>query len=124
MDADNSRQPLLCIIDEVLRGTNTVERIAASSELLKQIASENILCIAATHDIELCSMLSEQYSMLHFKETVTSDGDVLFDYMIRDGQTTTRNAIKLLKSMGFDKNLVKQANEKADFFITEGKWKL
>jgi DNA mismatch repair ATPase MutS len=124
INADSSNQPLLCIIDEVLRGTNTVERIAASSELLKHISSANILCVAATHDIELCMLLSEQYRMLHFEETVTSDGQVLFDYKIKDGQATTRNAIKLLKRMGFYKNLIRLANEKADFFIAEGKWKL
>jgi DNA mismatch repair ATPase MutS len=121
-DADTSKQPLLCVIDEVLRGTNTVERIAASSELLKHIASENILCVAATHDIELCMLLSKQYRMLHFEENITSNGEVLFDYIIKDGQATTRNAIKLLKCMGFDKNLIKRANEKADYFTEKGTW--
>ena len=51
-DADTSEQPLLCVIDEVLRGTNTVERIAASSELLMHLDMEKSLCLAATHDIE------------------------------------------------------------------------
>lgn len=43
----------LCFVDEILRGTNTIERIASSCEVLKKIASENTLCFAATHDVEL-----------------------------------------------------------------------
>ena len=121
-DADTSKQPLLCVIDEVLRGTNTVERIAASSELLAFLNKEKSLCLAATHDIELCSLLDGQYRMLHFEESVTEDGDVLFDYIIKDGIATTRNAIKLLGSMGFDRKLVIRANEKAERYNVEGKW--
>lgn len=124
VDTDTSKQPLLCVIDEVLRGTNTVERIAASSEILRHLAEKNSLCLAATHDIELCSLLNDYYRMMHFSEKVTEDGEVLFDYMIKSGPTTTRNAIKLLSSMGFDKALIKRANEKANRFTIKGKWKL
>jgi len=121
-EVDTSKQPLLCVIDEVLRGTNTVERIAASSELLQHLSTEKSLCLAATHDIELCTLLDGQYRLLHFEESVTEDGRVLFDYKIKDGPATTRNAIKLLDRMGFDKNLVKRANEKAKQYSKEGKW--
>jgi len=121
-EADASEQPLLCVIDEVLRGTNTVERIAASSELLKHLDTKKSLCLAATHDVELCTLLGGQYRMLHFEESVTEDGEVLFDYKLKDGPATTRNAIKLLGNMGFDKDLVRRANEKAERYSTEGRW--
>jgi len=121
-DASTAEQPMLCVIDEVLRGTNTVERIAASSALLKHLNIEKSLCIAATHDIELCALLDSHYRLLHFEETVTWDGEVLFDYKIKDGPATTRNAIKLLGSMGFDKELVISANERAARYNAEGKW--
>jgi DNA mismatch repair ATPase MutS len=111
------------VIDEVLRGTNTVERIAASSELLKHLDTEKTLCLAATHDVELCALLDGQYRSLHFEESVTEDGEVLFDYKLKDGPATTRNAIKLLGSMGFDKSLVERANEKAERYTAEGKWR-
>lgn len=58
---------VLCAIDEILRGTNTVERIAASSTLLRYLAGETAVCIAATHDIELCALLSDAYDMAHFE---------------------------------------------------------
>jgi len=122
-EADATEQPLLCVIDEVLRGTNTVERIAASSELLKHLNTEKSLCLAATHDVELCTLLEGQYRLLHFEESVTEDGKVLFDYLIKEGPATTRNAIKLLGSMGFDKDLVNRAYEKAEQYSVEGKWR-
>ena len=52
LNAADGKIPILCFVDEVLRGTNTVERIAASSEILESMEREDILCFAATHDIE------------------------------------------------------------------------
>ena len=121
-EADTSKQPLLCVIDEVLRGTNTVERIAASSELLKYLDTEKSLCLAATHDVELCTLLEGQYRMLHFEESVTEDGEVIFDYTIKKGPATTRNAIRLLDRMGFNENLVMKANKKAEQYTIDGRW--
>ena len=122
MDADSIKQPILCVIDEVLRGTNTVERIAASSEVLRYLASKNLTCLAATHDTELCALLDGQYTMKHFEETVTSDGEIIFDYKIKDGPATTRNALKLLAGMGFDSEMVERANERANQYTADGKW--
>jgi DNA mismatch repair ATPase MutS len=120
--ADTSKQPLLCAIDEVLRGTNTIERIAASSEFLKFMATKERLCLAATHDIELCTLLDGLYRLFHFEETMTDEGDIQFDYTIKIGSARTRNAIKLMKSLGFDEELIKRANEKANIFLETGIW--
>ena len=51
--------PLLCFVDEVLRGTNTVERIAASTQILKSLGRKNLICFAATHDSELKELLKD-----------------------------------------------------------------
>ena len=51
LEESKKREPLLCIIDEVLRGTNTVERIAASSRILNALRQKWVLPFAATHDI-------------------------------------------------------------------------
>ena len=121
-DAAVSEQPTLCVIDEVLRGTNTVERISASSELLSEFAGGTTLCLAATHDIELCAMLEGRFRMLHFEETVTGGGEVLFDYRVKSGPATSRNALKLLRSIGFDSHVVDRADERANRYIATGKW--
>ena len=72
-------RPVLCFIDEVLRGTNTVERMQASSEILKNLNTGRALCFWATHDIELTTILKDCYSNYHFQEEVTED-EVKFDY--------------------------------------------
>lgn len=121
LDAISNDIPCLCFVDEILRGTNTVERIASSCEVLKSIASENTLCFAATHDVELTYMLEDVFENYHFEETIT-DNDIKFDYKLHNGRAQTRNAIKLLDFMGYDKNLVKKADMRAKQFLARGVW--
>jgi DNA mismatch repair ATPase MutS len=110
---DKSAVPVLCFIDEVLRGTNTVERIAASTEILKELAEHAGSCFVATHDIELTYRLEGFYANYHFEEQVDGD-NVTFDYCLHKGRATTRNAIKLLGMMGFDKAIVEAAQRSAE----------
>lgn len=117
-EADN---PVLCCIDEVLRGTNTVERIAASAEILRCFAGTGTVCFAATHDLELTGLLSDVYDNLHFGEEIV-DGDVRFSYRLLDGPSTSCNAIALLASLGYDPSLVRKARGRADRFLSEGAW--
>ncbi len=113
--------PLLCFVDEVLRGTNTVERIAASTQILKSLSGRNILCFAATHDIELTELLKEEYNNYHFEEEIR-DGDIFFNYKLMSGKATTRNAIKLLELMGYDEKIIQEAVGQAEHFIRTGSW--
>ncbi len=121
LDFLNDRVPCLCLIDEVLRGTNTVERIAASSEVLLQMSGKNCLCIAASHDIELTFILEESYRNVHFQESITDDG-IVFDYKLYEGRASSRNAIKLLGLMGYDSEIVDEAKKRADRFADHGSW--
>ena len=113
--------PVLCCIDEVLRGTNTVERIAASAEILRCFAGRNVLCFAATHDLELTSLLGDVFDNYHFSEEI-EDGDVRFSYRLQPGPSTTCNAIALLGALGYDRTLVDSARNRADRFLAEGRW--
>jgi len=122
LDASNGKTPLLCTIDEVLRGTNTIERIAASSKILEEIAARGALCLAATHDIELCDLLARQYDLFHFEEQV-GEAEMIFDYKIRSGRAVSRNAINLLKLMGFGDSIVKGAHKRANDYTRTGVWK-
>lgn len=121
LDAAQSGQKVICFIDEVLRGTNTVERIAASYEILKFLAKSNIRCFAATHDIELTRLLEEIYSNYHFEETVT-EKDVCFDYHLHEGRASGRNAIALLRLFGYPEEITDSAYQRADRFLQEGIW--
>ena len=118
-----SKRPVLCFVDEVLRGTNTIERIAASTQILKSLAGQNILCFAATHDIELTELLKEDFCNYHFEEKI-ADGDIVFNYKLLPGKATTRNAILLLSLMGYDDRIIKTASEQAQKFTETGNWSL
>ncbi|MBR3242832.1 MAG: hypothetical protein IKF90_09060 [Parasporobacterium sp.] len=110
--------PVLAFVDEVLRGTNTAERIAASSQLLKSLAHKNALVFAATHDMELTTLLEQDMENYHFEEHVEGN-NVLFDYKLREGRAYSRNAIALLRSYGFDPEVTEAAEEMAKEFVKQ-----
>ena len=122
LDCLGEDKPLLCFVDEVLRGTNTVERIAASSEILKSMTQEHVICFAATHDVELTHMLEKEYDNYHFQEEV-KEKDILFNYRLYPGRATSRNAIKLLGIIGYDKKIIQEAEKKAQRFLVTGEWR-
>ena len=121
--AEKTHGRVLCFVDEVLRGTNTVERIAASTQILKSLTGKNILCFAATHDIEMTELLKDCFDNYHFEEDII-DGDVFFNYKLMKGKATTRNAIKLLEIMGYDKSIIDKAVRQAERFLDHGVWEL
>ncbi len=109
---------ILCFVDEVLRGTNTVERISAAAEILRTLSDKNVLSFAATHDVELTGILADLYDNFHFEEEVTNE-DVTFAYRLLKGPARTRNAIKLLKLMGYPELLTQQAEKRALKLLAE-----
>ena len=60
----------LCLVDELLNGTNTEERIAACTQILGYMDSVGIRVLAATHDGELTDTLGAQYTNYHFEEDI------------------------------------------------------
>lgn len=95
-------------IDEILRGTNTPERIAASVAVLRVLHESKSLCLVASHDIELTDLLAGLYDSRHFSETFAGDA-ISFDYLLKDGPSRSTNAIRLLEHMGFEKSIVEEA---------------
>lgn len=104
----NSEKMVFCVIDEILRGTNTEERIAASCAILKYLCKKKCIAVIATHDIELSVMLGERYSNFHFTELIQNN-EIIFEYKLYPGPATSRNAIKLLEIMGFPKEIIEAA---------------
>ena len=113
----------LCIIDEVLRGTNTVERIAASCAILRFLCRPNVLMFAATHDLELPKMLSDDVEAYYFTEEII-DNEVVFPYVLHKGTTDRTNAIRLLSALGFDHSVTDTSNRLAEEYRKSGKWKM
>lgn len=119
--AQTETAPVLSFVDEVLRGTNTVERIAAATQILIHLSESGVLCFTATHDIEMTELLKDCYDNYHFEEVIR-DGDISFPYELLPGRAGTRNAIRLLALMGYDKEITERAAAQAEDFIQTGKW--
>jgi DNA mismatch repair ATPase MutS len=98
----------LCIIDELLSGTNSIERLHASEAIIQYLAKQNTLAVIATHDLELAERLNGLCDFYHFTSTVDENG-LKFDYLLRPGIATTRNAIALLKYLGYPKEITEKA---------------
>ena len=113
----------VCVIDEILKGTNTVERIAASTAILRDLHQRDCLCIVATHDTELTRLLSDWYDNYHFSEQISDQG-IYFDYIIKEGPALTKNAIKLLSFYEFDRQIISDADKMVQDFEDTKRWKI
>lgn len=118
---ESKRVPIMCFVDEILRGTNTIERIAAATEILRYMNNQGILCFAASHDIELTKLLRNEYNMYHFQEYIVR-GQVEFDYVLYPGPVTTKNAIRLLEMKEYDDIITNNAMDLIDYFEKHGEW--
>ena len=110
---DNSSQKeevkSLVIIDEIFRGTNTIERIAAAKSVLSYITANQNFVFVSTHDLELAELLDEDFVVYSFSES--KDGRVLvFDYILKQGLLKNTNGIAILKSMGYPEPVTDEAN--------------
>jgi len=117
--ASRDDENFLFLLDEIYRGTNTIERIAASKEVLKWLNRPHSFVLASTHDLELVDLLKDEYSFYHFAETV-GDQELSFDYKIKPGQSSTKNAIKLLKVWGYPDEIVNGAMDVSHILEKEG----
>lgn len=100
----------LFLLDELFKGTNTVERIAAGKAVLSGLVKNNNIVFISTHDIELTDLLTHEYDLYHFSEAVDNK-KVDFDYKLREGKLRNRNAIKILQLNNYPKDLVAEAME-------------
>ena len=106
----DSGEPTLCLIDELLSGTNAAERLAASRAILDYLADRGLLVVAATHDLDLTESLRDRYESYFFADDFSRD-DLRFDYRLRPGVVTTRNAVRLLERLGYPKEIIARARE-------------
>lgn len=87
----------LILIDEIFKGTNAYERINASFKVIDKLNSYNAYFIISTHDFELCD--ANNILNYHFNEEYNDD-KISFDYKIKEGKCTSKNALYLLKMTG------------------------
>lgn len=93
---------MIFLIDEIFRGTNSLDRILGAKTVLGNLNSEGIIGAITTHDLELCEL--DKYSRIvnyHFSEHYKDD-KIYFDYKLKNGKSTTTNAKFLMKIVGID----------------------
>ncbi len=113
IQASEERFPYLFLLDELFKGTNTIERISGGKAVLSYLSKNNNLVFVSTHDIELAELLKEEYDLYHFSEIISYD-NVDFDYILKEGKLTTRNAIKILDINQYPKSVIDEAKVTAE----------
>jgi DNA mismatch repair ATPase MutS len=107
IELTNNKSKYLFLIDEIFRGTNTIERLASSTAVLKFLDASNKVFVT-THDIELQELLQNNFLMYHFSEQVENE-KFYFNYKIQHGASTSGNAIKLLELMSYPESITTEA---------------
>lgn len=99
MVTDTTKFKKLALIDEIFKGTNTLDRVYGAKMLIKKLESLGYDFIISTHDFELCEIPT--IINYHFAEQYTMDyKEISFDYKIKEGKSVSTNAIFLLKKSG------------------------
>ncbi|MCP4247105.1 MAG: hypothetical protein GY778_08650 [bacterium] len=104
-----SPAPLLGLIDEPFRGTNSADQGAASAALVEHLLESEHLFLIATHEQKLTELADGASARnRHFQENLREDG-LVFDYLLRDGPARTRNALRILEREGYPPSVVTRA---------------
>ncbi len=117
IDASSNKSPCLFVLDEIFKGTNTIERISGGKAILSFLNKNNHTVFVSTHDIELTELLiKDNYELYHFSEQIINN-ELVFDYKIKAGKLKTRNAIKILELYNYPKEITNSAkNVEATYF--------
>jgi DNA mismatch repair ATPase MutS len=94
------------LIDEMLRGTNSVDKYLGSKAVIEQLISKRAVGMVATHDLQIAQLETKypDYVRNFYFDIQVVDGEMLFDYKIKHGECKTFNASLLLKQIGINVN--------------------
>jgi DNA mismatch repair ATPase MutS len=98
------------LLDEIFKGTNTIERISAGRAVLSYLNNENNIVFVSTHDIELADLLLDNYILYHFSEQMDKK-TVDFDFKLKEGKLKSRNAIRILEINDYPAEIITEAIE-------------
>jgi hypothetical protein len=109
IEASNIDSPCLFVLDEIFKGTNTIERISGGKAILSYLNKGNNIVLVSTHDIELTDILSkEKFELYHFSEQIENN-ELTFDHKLKEGKLGTRNAIKILELYNYPLEIIVDA---------------
>jgi DNA mismatch repair ATPase MutS len=95
---------LLYLLDEILQGTNSAERAIAVRAVARHLLDAGAIGAMTTHDLNVAGEepLKSSAVLVHFTESVDEQGYMRFDYRLREGLATSRNALRLMQMIGID----------------------
>ncbi len=104
IEAVNKHEQIFILLDEILRGTNSLDKHTGSEALIKQLIKQNAVAVLATHDVELTKLQINYPSSItnyHFDVQVSND-ELYFDYKLKEGICKSLNASILMKKIGIE----------------------
>src|SRR5262249_10641749 len=101
---ERSGRVLVYLLDEILQGTNSAERAIAVRAVARHLLQAGAIGAMTTHDLTIAGeeAVADAACLVHFTETVDEDGTMRFDYRLRPGLATSRNALRLMKLIGIE----------------------
>ena len=102
IEVSRKQIPMISLIDEIYKGTNSKDRIFAAKETIRNLSKHYSFTLVTTHDFELCDLendLNIDAKNYHFTENYEKN-KILFDYKLKNGRCTTTNARYLLRMAG------------------------
>lgn len=103
IDYSTKHKPMVVMVDEIFKGTNSADRILGASETIKKLGNPWANVMVTTHDFELCELANtsdnRNIKNYHFEEHYEDD-KIKFDYTIKNDRCHTTNAKYLLKMVG------------------------
>ncbi len=107
-NSENENGQFLFIIDEIFKGTNTIERVGSAKAILEFLNQKNHLVMVSTHDLELTQFLQNGFVLYHFQEQIENE-ELFFDYKLKQGILQQRNAIRILELAKFPPEVIREA---------------
>ncbi|HHU55374.1 MAG TPA: hypothetical protein GXZ48_01595, partial [Acholeplasmataceae bacterium] len=99
IDYAKENKPMIVLIDEIFKGTNSNDRIKGAISLIERLNNDKIILFISTHDFELCNIETLKLKNYHFTEHYFNN-QIHFDYKLREGKCKTTNAQYLMKLVG------------------------
>ncbi len=105
IEAVNANEPVFILLDEILRGTNSLDRHSGSEALIRQLIKQNAVAVLATHDVGLAALSNETPERIenyHFDVQVANEEELYFDYKLKKGVCQSLNATILMRKIGIE----------------------
>jgi DNA mismatch repair ATPase MutS len=103
VSAAKKGEPIFFLLDEIFKGTNSLDRHLGAETLVNRLSKKNALGLVSTHDLELGELENKNPKIKNYNfQEYYKNNEIYFDYKLRAGVSTTRNAVYLMKLAGIE----------------------